>query len=110
MNRREFFKALGISLSAALVPIPILEDAAYAHFDPTKVYGNWFQFSTEFVEPENIKCAVAHLEEEIRDVIPGKYRKQVKWLIRQPSVTMEDPYAAHVFISWKYQPESIKLN
>ena len=110
MNRREFLKALGISLAVALVPIPILEDTAYAHFDPTKVYSNWYQFSAEFFDLESIKYALSHLEEEVRDTIPGKYRKQVKWLVRPPQVTMEDPYAAHGFISWKYQPEPIKLN
>lgn len=103
LTRRGFLKALGITLVASQLPIGVLADSAYAHFDPAKQYGSYV------VWDEDAKVTVSQaqimLTDQISFVIPSRYRKHIKWIIRNPRLSPSDPLKKHGSLGWKYTPK-----
>ena len=96
MNRRQFLKALGVTLAALQMPIGWVE--AYPNFNPKHQYGNFTVVERE-VDRGIFKKVQSMFAEQIKDTIPPKYRKGISWIVQQPS-----PFDPRWTVAWKYSP------
>lgn len=99
MNRREFLKAIGVTLLTSQIPIGIAE--AYPHFDPTKQYGSFLEV-TDFIDKAVLAELQHMLSDQIAFCIPPKYRSGISWIVQQPYSSGDHNYRGS--IAWKYSP------
>ena len=102
MDRRQFLKALGITIVATQVPVAaIAETFKYRNFNPNDQYGDYCEV-TDFISPSIKREAMALLDDGIKETIPPSYRHKIKWLVINPKPTAYDPLAQRGTVGWKY--------
>jgi hypothetical protein len=112
LTRRRFLQLLGVSAAAVAFRPTLLvaEENHWDEFDPNVQYGT-YRAITEDIKGEDdplVRYAVRLLDEDIKAIVPPKYRRHISWIIQGRQWYEGEPLTHFSTVAWKYTPPGMK--
>jgi hypothetical protein len=109
LTRRSFLKAIGVGVAAInFYPFKAAEAVGWPDFNPKHQYGDDPFRVTDVIERNRfdplLKEVISLMDQQIVNIIPPRYRRNVEYIIINPRPNKYDPLAQVGTVAWKYTP------